>query len=991
MSSTVKPKDVVELFGVNVRFGEVTKKARTSSVECKDISIQTYREICLLLKAELEKKLEPSRMKDLYTFIPLFDEAKLENCHFTPSLSWTGKDVLDWFALIGFVPQKPSGDYDRLLNGKALLMGDTNALFPKEDWKALDLKYRGYVKRLENITPITLRDISKSSSLNKKAFFDSHFCPLPYSGQDFMAVVKEIVKGRPHLPPGHSEVVVPDIEYFSPYTTLLQSSCTGKTRFLLEPIKEDEDSRSLVVYFTMCSNLDVYVGNVFLMKLLNAMEKFDLETCAIYFAYVYRKIIEVLSDDDGTLKDDFSTKGGYFADTILKKMNPPLCDEPPTREVDDDPFKEIVTKAQGNTPSKTVYVVIAIDEAHELLDFKRLNHPSLALPENFDKYKKASQPQTKGKITKKASQAARELAKDNLKKQQEDLDRKGTKFKTLCIDDLEEESDLRISYFTILRRTGRFCNLGFSLKIPVILTSTNSRLSNFMPNINYDASRRFLIESSSTAVPTYLHRPMILQETMDVWSRQLTIKESYPDYLRSSKFVENLFLHGRPYWGSLLQVGERRFPGSYKAVYELAKMKLTAVSPTISDDVDALALLGQTLLIEPITTAEYGSKLIEARMGFLKMVDVFSHHYFVAAVYPEPVLALVATQILFKSKGNTLVQCLSRFSKMTEIGVANVGADGEFVVRTAFYVARMIASPVPGVDFKSKVLQPARPRFLEDVLGSLASLSSVVEKVLGEEFLKSLISFTHWIKLDSLLRVEGEVKVPMCFEYVLQQALTRSSALVMPDRTFGVDLVIPLVTQSGELGAVLLQVKNYQENKGVTQCEAFEKMALFAKRNNLINRCVYMLAFTSPKKETKKATISQLHGNSLNALLRYLGTDPKKPSKSADVKLPCLVMRGLNFSFREKDDKNSDHELKVPKANLGHLRTLLADLADMYRDAGNRFVPKFGTYYQRDEEIFESPEVAQNVVELPVAAQTVETPKVEASEKGVKRRRKYSK
>ena len=734
-------------------------------------------------------------------------------------------------------------------------------------------------------------------------------------------------------------------------------------------------------------------------------------------------------------------------------MNPPLSDEPPTREVDRRPIDKIVSKAQGNKPSKTVYVVIAIDEAHHLLDRKRLNHPSLALPESTEVAAQEKAKNTTGSTSlagKEISSEQKETAaQDLIVKEQQEIYQRGTMTCTniLYIDDLDESGKTadQISFFTLLRRIGRRGNLRNSIKIPFVFTSTNSRLSNFLPHLNYDPSRRYLIESSNTPVPTYLHRPMILQETMDVWSRKLVIKKNYVDYLRSNEFVENLFLHGRPYWGSLLQAEVKQFPDSFQAIYRMAESKLTAVSShipnsTVPQDVDALALLGQTVYIEPISASEYGGKLIEARMGWLKMVDVFNNHFFVATVYPEPVLSLVAAQILFTSDGNSLVNCLSRFSKMTEIGVANVGADGEFVIRTAFYVARMIAKPHIGVDYQSDVLEPAQPRFLVHVLESLAPVSPIVGNVLGAEFCESLVSFTHWIKLDSAERMEGDVKVTLNLEYVLQQALIRSSALIMPDRFKGIDLMIPIVTRSGKLGAVLLQVKNYQENTPEKQSKAFGKMLLFARENDLTDRCVYMLTFTNPKQDTTNATISHLHGNTSNALLNNLPNvaDPnlpnvadsssddedsassddennasssrkksrkkpasssrKKSTSSPKLKLPCLVMRGLHFSFREEEvqSKESEHGLRVPPAAFGQLRTLLVDLADMYRDVGNRFVPKFANYHQRDENLFELPEAAQAVVELPeaaqavpelpVAAQTVGAPEDEAGEKDVIRR-----
>ena len=137
----------------------MSKVGKDSSINCVDITIQEYRDLCDIVINEYSKQNTLERTIELSTFLVLFHMSLIRNCHFTPSSSWTKQDVLDWFELIGFTPQVLSKKFESLLCGKAILHGNPLRLFSEEDWNDLVDKYREYTRRLENIRPIYLQKI----------------------------------------------------------------------------------------------------------------------------------------------------------------------------------------------------------------------------------------------------------------------------------------------------------------------------------------------------------------------------------------------------------------------------------------------------------------------------------------------------------------------------------------------------------------------------------------------------------------------------------------------------------------------------------------------------------------------------------------------------------------------------------------------------------------------------------------------------------------
>ena len=70
-------------------------------------------------------------------------------CYFFPATSWTGQDVKDWFALIGFAAVDPAPEFDNQLSGELLLNLNASKLFTEGNWTLLEKKYEAYCEGLK--------------------------------------------------------------------------------------------------------------------------------------------------------------------------------------------------------------------------------------------------------------------------------------------------------------------------------------------------------------------------------------------------------------------------------------------------------------------------------------------------------------------------------------------------------------------------------------------------------------------------------------------------------------------------------------------------------------------------------------------------------------------------------------------------------------------------------------------------------------------------
>ena len=432
-------------------------------------------------------------------------------------------------------------------------------------------------------------------------------------------MVRELATGRPRNLPYNFTMPISD-NHIPPFTTLIQGRYSGKTRFLLEQIKEDHDERSLVIYLTMKSKREEGGMTSKGMNMLrSAMKDLDLYKSSQYFIYFYKSLVNEVVDEQGYLKAEYSNWGGYHADCILKNLASPFDfngDERPARKLFFKPHDD------PTAPTKRLHVVLAIDEAHLLLKEKR----TLGFGDLCEKEVLSFLDDTTH------------------------LERKGGE----------------VSLFSMIRRIARYSNRLFRFRIPIILASSSPRVLQTMRcEISYGCGYEsdFVVSKDDEVMRVY-RQPMILLETMDVWSRQVAVEKSNLDYIRSEEFAYNLGFFGRPKWGALMKTSHMNKYVSYNMTVYMAEMKFLSENRTTPLEVKSLAFLGHTVFIEPLSLDSYGTVLVEAKMGFLRADDDCRQH-FVAVVHPEPLLSIVATMRMFHMTEMSLYQCLKRFRDMS--------------------------------------------------------------------------------------------------------------------------------------------------------------------------------------------------------------------------------------------------------------------------------------------------------------------------------------
>ena len=326
----------------------------------------------------------------------------------------------------------------------------------------------------------TLRECKEHFESCRSGSYKSEYCPLPNSGEEFMAVVRELATGRPRNVPCGTPMPMEDILHIESSAALVQGPYSGKTRFLLDQVKEDQDERSFVLYLTMKPKPEekYTVTTKCLALLLSAVRNMNLYNCMHYFIHFYKSVVNEIVDEHGFLKAEYSGKGGYYADKVLTSLATPHEVKSITAErdreaydpskgrypnyesppADVEPSRELFFKPHDDpsAPTKRLHVVLVIDEAELLLIEKR-----------------------------------------KLCDVEFDQDLYGDFIGAVGAKNYKEYSLLDI----IQDIVERSINL-FNFRVPIIFASSSPRILQSCP-----------------------HRPMILGAMMDVWSRKIKVEK----------------------------------------------------------------------------------------------------------------------------------------------------------------------------------------------------------------------------------------------------------------------------------------------------------------------------------------------------------------------------------------------------------------------------------------------------------------------------------
>jgi hypothetical protein len=363
--------------------------------DCRDLSIQQFKNLMKILE-ELKSRLQTSSVSteaspstktqnvalssNALEKIQMIAERYVEfpspeQCFFYPQRNWSNADCLEWLNYIGF---KQTKVIQSEFNGDQFLEGFID--IDSDNWNLIRNLFDEYKeKHSELLLDMDLDKLSLPLETRKKkppvsqlvhgAFYDENYLAMPYSCEDFSNCIQEIISRVPCPPPEREQPHDLNLSFFASYTVLIQSSMSGKTRFLLSPIKENDNLRVFIVYFTMHSN----IGNVG-MELISSISKslgsYGVKESAEYMKMIYQKILTLLRLPDGTLNPLYSDNGGYFADFLWNHAKDLAQTEAK---------KGLFVVDEKTKQKKPVVIVFAIDEAHHLLTLKFPDDPRFGL------------------------------------------------------------------------------------------------------------------------------------------------------------------------------------------------------------------------------------------------------------------------------------------------------------------------------------------------------------------------------------------------------------------------------------------------------------------------------------------------------------------------------------------------------------------------------------------------------------------------------------
>ena len=290
--------------------------------------------------------------------------------------------------------------------------------------------------------------------------------------------------------------------------------------------------------------------------------------------------------------------------------------------------------------------------------------------------------------------------------------------------------DSYVSLFRLLRRALRWIDVRMTIRIPVILASTNSSICNFFPKIDNDSSRREYSTREDVSYKTFLHRPMVLKETFDIWAKGHVSLDicNWSGYFQSISYITRLAYFGRPFWGALMSTPGKSVLARFADAIFAASGKYPGFVQTIYQerdelDLDIASALGYTIYLRPLDTSDFASSLVRSRLGFIHVYYPFCQRFNVGLA-AEPIMGLLANHYLFKR--DMLFTALHSLVRLIGFGSINLGENGElaarFVLLSAFQLSE---SFVVYHNYNREVLncvERAAPRCLLAVLKKLGQL-----------------------------------------------------------------------------------------------------------------------------------------------------------------------------------------------------------------------------------------------------------------------------
>jgi len=233
----------------------------------------------------------------------------------------------------------------------------------------------------------------------------------------------------------------------------------------------------------------------------------------------------------------------------------------------------------------------------------------------------------------------------------------------------------------------------------------------------------------------------------------------------------------------------------------------------------------------------------------------------------------------------------------------DLGDSGEFVARLVFYLAKMLAKPMKvDIDY-NELFHACYPVTLKDLLNTIDPESPVE---IDDNYGEGLVSFNHFVQMESFDSSRDDMTA------ILQQAFCRGSAIRLPDRCIGCDLLIPILTKERRLGWIFVQVKSRASRENLNYSQTLRGMMAFGAKYGIKEEPFYIMFNLTV--DIKGRPLKAFPVQTISAVNRTHG-----------VKLAGVIIEGSTFQYSSPRAIQNDR-----------LNAVICDLADCYRGASGR-------------------------------------------------------
>ena len=452
-----------------------------------------------------------------------------------------------------------------------------------------------------------------------------------------------------------------------------------------------------------------------------------------------------------------------------------------------------------------------------------------------------------------------------------------------------------------------------------IFMGTKSAMAEFHPYDQDDSARAAVVLRPNEQL--FVPRPFVFSHNTDVFVHKIVVDY---DQLKNNKHVlyAEMLKFGRPLW---------YFFSNLCDAMNLSKYKLEMFDSKLYP----LNALMVRICVSVSPQGDLVHKMVQSGLATLLYVDVLGLKCFTTFI-PEPVVSNSARQILVSEMN--MKTALTRLVTEISRGVLQKGQAGELVGRIILLMAMDI-----GASSDDLVIYKEVHEFLKDLSNSKVETDA---SMLSEEFLHGFVSFSQFISLEKVGFSNEEMKFEVNQELLLH-AFVRGSALILPIRTEGADLVIPVLKSDNTMSCIIIQIKNLAKNKIIpassVQCrEILDKLEL----DNM--KFLNLDKISSPTIPTSTSNTSNSSSSSSNSLFSSSSmsiytksasdsaTDCEPPAKKAFLEftiereyLPIVMQftsaseENLNIISETSEDNDDDEDSKFYWVEMKSKRSCL--------------------------------------------------------------------